>query len=186
LIDFGLLVLEKKIFSNIAVYFYSFAIISPWRRAIPFVWRNLNSTKDTLYQVWWNLACWFWKRIKKKFSVLLLFCYYLPLKKGYPLRLKKLKSPSLKDNLYQVWWKVVQWFWRRSRKCKSLQTDRHTDRRTPDNGRSEKLTWAFSSGELKMRWSLRSKYKFYRQSLLRDLRQRSISLPFSIRTNPLL
>jgi hypothetical protein len=37
MIEFGLLVLEKKIFEKISVYFYSFAIISPWRRVIPFV-----------------------------------------------------------------------------------------------------------------------------------------------------
>jgi hypothetical protein len=36
LIEFGLLVLEK-IFFKISVYFYSFAIISPWRRVIPFI-----------------------------------------------------------------------------------------------------------------------------------------------------
>jgi hypothetical protein len=43
--------------------------------------------------------------------------------------------------LCQVWLKLTKWFWRRSRKCKS--NNRHTD-----NGRSEKLTWTFSSGEL--------------------------------------
>ena len=32
---------------------------------------------------------------------------------------------------------------------KSLQTDRQTDGQTTDNKRSEKITWAFSSGELK-------------------------------------
>jgi hypothetical protein len=29
-------------FKNFSVYFYSFAIISPWRRVIPFAWTNLN------------------------------------------------------------------------------------------------------------------------------------------------
>jgi hypothetical protein len=37
MIEFGLLVLEKKILINVSVYFYSFAIISPWRRVIPFI-----------------------------------------------------------------------------------------------------------------------------------------------------
>jgi hypothetical protein len=36
LIEIGLLVLEK-IFKKISVYFYSFVIISPWRKAIPFI-----------------------------------------------------------------------------------------------------------------------------------------------------
>jgi hypothetical protein len=42
LIEFGLLVLEKKILKKNSVYFHSFAIISPWRKVIPFVWWNLN------------------------------------------------------------------------------------------------------------------------------------------------
>jgi hypothetical protein len=41
LIDFGLLVLER-ILKKYSVYFYSSAIISPWRRAIPFLSINLN------------------------------------------------------------------------------------------------------------------------------------------------
>jgi hypothetical protein len=84
------------------------------------------SPKDNVYQVWLNLAYWFW-RFFKIFNVFLLFRYYLPLEKGYPLHLNKLESPSPKDDLCEVWLKLVQWFWRRSRKCKSLQTDRQTD-----------------------------------------------------------
>jgi hypothetical protein len=85
------------------------------------------SLKDNLYQVWLNLACWFWRRVLKIFSVFLHFCYYLPLEKGYPLRLNKLESPLPKDDLRQLWLKLVQWFWRRSRKCKF--TDRQMDAR---------------------------------------------------------
>jgi hypothetical protein len=79
------------------------------------------------------------KKIFKNFSAFLLFRYYLPLERSYPLPLNKLESPSPKDDLCQVWLKEE----RRSQKCKSLQMDRQTD-----NGRSEKLTRAFSSGEL--------------------------------------
>jgi hypothetical protein len=59
---------EEEDFKKFSMYFYSFAIISPWRRAIPFLW-----------------------------------------------------------TFTQVWLELVQWFWRRSRKCESLQTDRQTD-----------------------------------------------------------
>jgi hypothetical protein len=38
-----------------------------------------------MYQVWLILACWFWRRFQKTFSVFLLFCYYLPLEKGNPI-----------------------------------------------------------------------------------------------------
>jgi hypothetical protein len=174
------------------VHFYSFAIISPWRRVIPFIWKKLESPlpkddlcqvwlklaqwfwrrrflndptpffhfcdylpfeedlalylnklefplpKDNLYQVWLNLACWFWRRrFLKFFSALLLLCYYLPLEKGDPLHLKTLETPFPKDDLCQVWWKLAQWFWRRSRKCKSLQTDRRT---TSDQNSSLELS----------------------------------------------
>jgi hypothetical protein len=81
------------------------------------------SPKNNLYQVWLKLACWFWRRwFLKIFNVFLLFRYYLPLERGYPLTVNKLESPSPKD-LCQVWLKLVQWFWRRIWKCKSLQTD---------------------------------------------------------------
>ena len=50
-----------------------------------------------------------------------LFCYYLSLQKGMVLHLNKLKSPSPKDGLYQVWLKLIQWFWRR-RKCEKFTT----------------------------------------------------------------
>jgi hypothetical protein len=91
-----------------------------------------------------KLPCWFWRRFfKKKISVFLLFCDYLPLEKCNPLHLKNLQSPP-QDDLCQVWLKLAQWFYRRSRKCKGLQTDGQTD-----DGQSEKLIWAFGSGELK-------------------------------------
>jgi hypothetical protein len=63
------------------------------------------------------------KKILKMFSVFLLFCDYLSLEKGNPLHLNNLESPSPKDDLFQVWLKLAQWFWRRSRKCKSLRTE---------------------------------------------------------------
>jgi hypothetical protein len=52
------------------------------------------------------------------------------------------ESPLSKYDLCQLWWKLALQFWR-SQKHKSL-----TDRQTTDNGQSEKLTWALSSGEL--------------------------------------
>ena len=81
------------------------------------------------------------KKIFLNFQYFLLFCDYLPLEKGNPLYFNNLESPTPKDDLCQVWLKLAQRFWRRSRKCKSLQTDRQTDgqtdRRTTDNRRSE-------------------------------------------------
>jgi hypothetical protein len=76
-------------FKKNSVYFYSFAIISPWREAIP-------SFEQTLI-------------------------------------------PSPKGDLCQVWLKLAQWFWRRSRKCKSLQTDRQTARQTDDGQKAIRI-----------------------------------------------
>jgi hypothetical protein len=44
------IILEKKILKK-SVYFYSFAIISSWKRAIPFVWKK-NPTWIPFTQVW--------------------------------------------------------------------------------------------------------------------------------------
>ena len=41
------------------------------------------------------------------------FVIIFPLEKGYPLLLYKLESLSPKNELYQVWLKMAQWFWRR-------------------------------------------------------------------------
>jgi hypothetical protein len=78
------------------------------------------------------------------FSVFLLFCYYLLLERGNPLHLNKRKSNFPTDDLCQVWLKLALWFWRRSRKCKSLQTDGKTDGRwtTDDQNSSLELRWA--------------------------------------------
>jgi hypothetical protein len=138
-------------------HFYIFVIISPLKRTWPFIWTYLNNLefplpKDDLYQVWLKLACCFLRRrfLKKKLSVFLLFCYYLPLEKGNPLHLNNLESPTPKNDLCQVWLKLAQWFRRRSRKCKSLQADGRTDGRT--GGR-----WTTgdqkSSIELSIRWA---------------------------------
>jgi hypothetical protein len=93
-----------------------FAIISPLKRTWPFNWTNFEfpSPKDNMYQIWLILACWFCRRrFLKMFSVFLFFCYYLPFEKSNPLHLKKLESPFPKDDLFQVWLKLAQWFWRR-------------------------------------------------------------------------
>ena len=38
----GPLVVEKKIFLILSMYLHYFVIISPWKRAGPFIWTNLN------------------------------------------------------------------------------------------------------------------------------------------------
>ena len=101
---------------------------------------------------WMKLAQWFWRRrFLNIFNLILLFLYYLPLEKGAALHLNKLESPPPKNALCPVWLILAQWIWRRSRKLEKFK-DRLRDRQTATDGRrSEKLTWAFSSGDLKRR-----------------------------------
>ena len=87
-----------------------------------------------------------WRRFFKFVKVFSQFRNYLPLEKGGSLHLSKLESPLPKDALCQVWLKLAQWFWRRRWKCEKLTTT------TTDKFWSEKLAWAFGSGELKS-WS---------------------------------
>ena len=107
---------------------------------------DFPSPKDALCQVWLKLALWFLRRRFLKFvNVFSPFPYYLPLEKGGVLHLNKLESPSPKNALCQVWLKLASGSWEEDENVKSLQTDG----RTTDIRRSEKLTWAFSSGEIK-------------------------------------
>jgi hypothetical protein len=115
LIKFGLLVFDKNIFKDFQCIF-TFAIISPWRRVVPYVWANLNSLHPSIFCIKFDWIClgWFWRRrFLKIFSVFSLFRYYLSLEKGYPLRLNKLEFPLPKNDLCKVWLKFTQWFWRR-------------------------------------------------------------------------
>ena len=73
------------------------------------------------------------KKIFKNFQNFLLFCDYLPLGKGNPLHFNNLESTPPKDDLCQVWLKLAQRFWRRSRKCK------RTDGRTDDRQRAIRI-----------------------------------------------
>jgi hypothetical protein len=130
-----------------------FVIIHPLGRTWPKIWKKSEFPlpKDILYQVWLTLACWFWRRrLLRIFSVFLLFRDFLPLEKGIALHMSNSESPLPKNDLCQLWLQLARRFWR-SWICKSL-TDRHQTpdiRRMTDNRGSEKLTWAFSSGELK-------------------------------------
>jgi hypothetical protein len=59
--------------------------------------------KDDLCQIWLELTQWFWrKEFLNDPSPFLHFCDYLSFEEDLALYLNKIKSPSPKDNLYQV------------------------------------------------------------------------------------
>jgi hypothetical protein len=91
-----------------------------------------------------KLAGWFWKRrLKKTFSVFLLFYFYFSLGRGVALHLNNLKFPAPRMLCTKSGY---NWPSGSGEKF----TDRQTDRQT-HNGQSEKLTCAFISGELKLK-----------------------------------
>ena len=86
------------------MYFHYFVIISPWKRAWPFIWTNLNSLHPRMFCAKFG---WNWP-----------------------------SGSGEEDG-----------------NVKSLRQQRRRQRRTTDKFWSEKLTWAFGSGELKTkRW----------------------------------
>ena len=97
------------------------------------------SPKDALCHVWLKFAQWFWRRRFCNFvNEFLLFGNYLHLKKGEALHLLKNLNPlHLRMLCAKFGWKMGK-------------VNSQTDRQTADNRRSEKHTWAFSSGEIKI------------------------------------
>ena len=117
---------------------YIFAIISPMKRAGSFICTNTNPLFPSMRssKFGWNWPRGSWRddflNFVNAISLLSL------LEKSRALHLNKRER---KDALYQVV-QLAHWFWWRW-KCENC-----TDRRTDDR-RSEKLTWGFSSAELK-------------------------------------
>ena len=143
---------------------FSILQLSPfWEGRDPKFENNLNHLHPRmLCQVWLKLARWFWRRrFLKVVNLFLLFPNYLPFGKGVVLLLNKLESPSPGNTLCQVWLKLAQWFWRRRWKCEKF-TDRWAE---TDDRWSEKLTWAFSSGELKMKTTIFKIHNLNRKNL---------------------
>jgi hypothetical protein len=78
----------RRRFLNDPTPFWHFCDYLPFEEDLAFYLNKLEfpSSKDNVYQVWLNLASWFWRRrFLKLFNVFLLFLYYLPLEKGYPI-----------------------------------------------------------------------------------------------------
>jgi hypothetical protein len=77
LIDFGLLVLEKKILKNFQCIF-TLLLLSPFGKGLSPSFES-PSPKDDLCQVWLKLVQWFWRRrFSNHPTPFLHFCDYLP------------------------------------------------------------------------------------------------------------
>jgi hypothetical protein len=62
--------------------------------------------------------------------------YILPLEKGVPLYLNKLRSPSPKNNVCQVWFNLAQWF---SREVENVNENRPRNRRGANGNQTNVL-----------------------------------------------
>ena len=114
------------------MYFHYFVIISPWKRAGPFIWTNLNPLHPRMLCIkfGWNWPSGSGEEHFYKLSILfLLFPNYLPFWKGVALHLNKLQSwipftkgyfvPSLIETVLE-------------KKMKMCKVNRRTDGRTDD------------------------------------------------------
>ena len=81
--------------------------------------------------------------LEKKIFLKLSIYYYLPFEKDVALHLKKLESLHPRILCAKFGWNWPSGSREEDENVKSLQTDRQTT----DDRWSEKLTWAFSSGE---------------------------------------
>ena len=90
------------------MYFRYFVIISPWKRAGPFIWTNLNPLpKDALCHVWLKLTQWSLKRLF--LNVDKVFCSFViisPWKRAWHFirtNLNPLPSRMLCDKFDWIW-----------------------------------------------------------------------------------
>ena len=132
------------------------------------------SPKDALCQIWLRLVQWSRRRRFLNFvNVFSLFRNYLPLEKGRALHLNNLNplpQGCFVPNLVEIGPVVLE------KKIKMWKVYGQTDTRTTNDRRSEKLTWAFGSGELK-RGSVLKEYPGARCSLLKPAVQNSNFCP---------
>jgi hypothetical protein len=95
MIEFGLLVLEKKILKTFQCIF-TILQLSPLREGLsPLFEQKFQSPspKDDLCQIWLKLAQWFWRRFLNDPTPFLHLCDYLPFEVDLALYLNKLEFP---------------------------------------------------------------------------------------------
>ena len=117
------------------MYFRYFIIISPWKRAGPVIWTNLNPLHP---RILWAKFGWNWPRGFGEEDFLILSMYYSLFRNYFPW---KRAGSFIWTNLNPLHPRMicakVGWNWpsgsgEEDENVKSLQTDRQTDGRTDD------------------------------------------------------
>ena len=126
--------------------------ISPWKRAGPFIWTNLNSLhpRKLCAKFGWN---WINGSGEEDFLILSIYFHYFviisPWKRARPFIWTNLNPLYPRKLCAKFGWNWPSGSGEEDENVKSLR-HRRQRRRTTDKFWSEKLTWAFGSGKLKM------------------------------------
>ena len=134
------------------MYIHYFVIIWSWAGA--FIWTNLNSLHLRMLCVKFGWNCPSGSREEDFFlffQCISAIWLLSPLGKGRGPSFEQTWVPFTQTCFVLSLVKISPVVLVKKMKMRKVyrQTDRQTDGRTTDNRRSEKLTWAFSSGELK-------------------------------------
>jgi hypothetical protein len=104
-------------FFYISISEYGFSLLWPLRLTGIMIWRRKNLNLHYIrnlsckYDVLWLSGSW--EDFYMTPTPLLHFCNYFPFEEDLALYLNNLEFPLPEDNLYQVWFKLASWFWRR-------------------------------------------------------------------------
>jgi hypothetical protein len=89
-------------FFKMYMYFYSFGIISHWKRATPFEQTWIPFTQEWFVSSLVKIGQMVLEKIFKWPHPIFTFCNYLPFEEHLALSWNKLEFSSPKDNLYRV------------------------------------------------------------------------------------
>ena len=147
LVEIGPVILGKKIFKFSLKYFHYFVIISPWKRTRPFIWTNVNSLHQMMLyaKFGWNKSSGsedFFEISLMYFAIIVIIS---PWKKMGPFIWTNLNPNHPRMLCTKFGWNWSSGSGEEKENGKSLRQRG----RTTDKLWSEKLTWAFDSGELK-------------------------------------
>ena len=135
------------------MYFHYILIISPWKRAGPFIWTNLNPLHPRMLCVkfGWNWLC---GSGEEDFLISSMYFHYFviisPWKRAGPFIWTNLNPLYPRMFCVKFGWNWPSGSGEEDENVKILRQQRQQRRRTTDKFWSEKLTWAFGSGELKI------------------------------------
>ena len=146
------------------MYFRYFVIISPWKRAMRFIWKKtwIPITQECILPSLVEIGTVDLEKKIFKFSQCIFAISQLsPLGEKRAHSFEQIWNPFTQGCLVQVWLKLVEWFWRRRWKCDKFTTTptTTTTTTTTDNGQ---ILIRKTHLSLRLRWAKRgcTKWRF--------------------------